>query len=71
NPNINLPDYEKIKDTVNGITEKVLLRRLGSKPSKEGRRNLLDGERYEISKQIAQEIGALLDKALYSKFKSK
>ncbi|MFX1408735.1 MAG: hypothetical protein ACFFA6_00150 [Promethearchaeota archaeon] len=71
NPNINLPDYEKIKDIVNEITEKVLFRRLGSKPTTEAKRNLLDGERYEVSKQIAQRIGKLLDKALYSKFKSK
>ena len=71
NPNINLPDYRKIRDIVNEITQKVLFRRLGDNPSPEAMRNLLDGERYEIGKQIAQRIGKLLDKALYSKFKSK
>ncbi len=71
NPNIKLPDYGELKDNVNEITEKVLFRRLGDNPSPEAMRNLLDGERYEIGKQIAQRIGKLLDKALYSKFKSK
>jgi len=71
NPNINLPDYGKIRDMVNEITQKVLFRRLGDNPTPESMRNLLDGERYEIGKQIAQRIGKLLDKALYSKFKSK
>ena len=71
NPNIKLPDYGELKDIVNEITEKILFRRLGDNPSPEAIRNLLDGERYEIGKQIAQKIGKLLDKALYSKFKSK
>ncbi len=71
NPNINLPDYGKIRDIVNEITQKVLFRRLGNNHTPESMRNLLDGERYEIGKQIAQRIGKLLDKALYSKFKSK
>ncbi|MFX0041404.1 MAG: hypothetical protein ACFE8L_00700 [Candidatus Hodarchaeota archaeon] len=71
NPGIKLPDYVNIKDIVIEITKNVLFRRLGDNPSPEAMRNLLDGERYEIGKQIAQRIGKLLDKALYSKFKSK
>lgn len=71
NPGITLPDYGNIQDIVSEITEKVLFRRLGDDPSLEAMRNLLDGERYAIGKQIAQRIGKLLDKALYSKFKSK
>jgi len=66
-----LPNYEKIKDIVNNITEKVLIKRLGKIPTSDQKSNLLDGERYEIGNQIAIKIGRLLDKALYTKFKSK
>ncbi len=68
---IKLPNYEKIKGIVNDITEKVLTKRLTRKPSQEERRNILNGERYEIGNQIASKIGRFLDKALYTKFKSK
>ncbi|MFX0105748.1 MAG: hypothetical protein ACFE75_09675, partial [Candidatus Hodarchaeota archaeon] len=67
---IKIPDYEKIKNIVNNTTEKVLMKRLGKIPNIEEKRNLLEGERYEIGAQIAQKIGRLLDKALYTKFKS-
>jgi len=66
-----LPNYEKIKDIVNNVAEKVLTIRLGKNPTSEQKSNLLDGERYEIGNQIAIKIGRLLDKALYTKFKSK
>ncbi|MFX1568088.1 MAG: hypothetical protein ACFFCV_06950 [Promethearchaeota archaeon] len=68
---IKLPDYEKIKEMVNEITEKVLIKRLSRDPSQEEKRNILNGERYEIGNQIAGKIGRFLDKALYTKFKSK
>jgi len=68
---IKLPDYEKTKNVVNDIIEKILMKRLGKIPTPEEKRNLLDGERYEIGTQIAVKIGHLLDKALYTKFKSK
>jgi hypothetical protein len=68
---IKLPDYEKIKGMVNEITEKILLKRLGRRPSQEERTKILNGERYEIGNQIAGKIGRFLDKALYTKFKSK
>ena len=68
---IKLPDYEKTKNVVNDIIEKILMKRLGKIPTPEEKRNLLDGERYEIGTQIAVKIGRLLDKALYTKFKSK
>jgi len=47
------------------------MKRLGKIPTAEQKRNLIDGERYEIGNQIAIKIGRLLDKALYTKFKSK
>ncbi len=68
---IKLPDYEKTKNVVNDIIEKILMKRLGKIPTPEEKRNLLDGERYEIGTKIAVKIGRLLDKALYTKFKSK
>ncbi|KKN04164.1 hypothetical protein LCGC14_1100200 [marine sediment metagenome] len=68
---IKLPDYEKIKIDVNNIVEKILIKRLGKSQTLEEKRDLLDGERYEIGNQIAIRIGRLLDKALYSKFKNK
>ena len=68
---IKLPDNEKIMEIVNNIIEKTLMKRLGKIPTAEQKRNLIDGERYEIGNQIAIKIGRLLDKALYTKFKSK
>ncbi|MFX1303313.1 MAG: hypothetical protein ACFE9X_08155 [Promethearchaeota archaeon] len=68
---IKLPNYEKTKNIVNDIIEKILMKRLGKIPTPEEKRNLLDGERYEIGNQIAVKIGSLLDKALYTKFKNK
>jgi len=68
---IKLPDSGKIREIVNDIADKVLMKRLKINPTPEQKRNLLDGERYEIGSQIAVKIGRLLDKALYTKFKSK
>ena len=56
---------------VNDIIEKVLMKRLKIAPTSEQKKNLLDGERYEIGNQVAVKIGKFLDKALYTKFKSK
>jgi len=44
---------------------------LNHAPSQEEINNMLEGERFQIAKQIAIKIGKILDKALYSKFKSK
>ena len=66
-----LPNSEKIIEVINNIVEKIITKRLGHSPTPEEKRNILDGERYEIANQIALRIGRLLDKALYSKFKSK
>ena len=67
NPDINLPDIVKIESIINEISQKVLAKRI---KSLEEKATLLDSERYEIASQIAQIIGRLLDKALYSKFKN-
>ena len=66
-----VPTYDKIKNAVENITEKLLFKRLGHSPSSNEIDAMLDGERFEISRQIATRIGKILDKALYTKFKSK
>jgi hypothetical protein len=48
-----------------------LEQRLKRSPSQDDINNMLEGERFQIAKQLALKIGKLLDKALYSKFKSK
>ncbi len=71
NPKILLPDNKRIKKIVNDLKLKILEKRLNTPQTQNNKKNLLDGERYEISAQIAKKIGRLLDKALYSKFKNK
>ena len=68
---IKLPNYEKLYDTVILTAETLLEKRLGHSPSPAEVKDMLDGERFEIAKQIAIKIGKILDKALYSKFKKK
>ncbi|MFX1313048.1 MAG: hypothetical protein ACFFHD_10590 [Promethearchaeota archaeon] len=68
NPDINLPDNAKIKNIVNELAEEILAKR---NKNIEQKGMLLEGERYEIATKIAQKIGRLLDKALYSKFKNR
>jgi len=70
-PRINLPDYEKVKKLVTDISLVVLNKRISRSNTPKNKQDLLDGERYEIATQLAKEIGKLLDKALYSKFKKK
>ncbi|MGQ4872889.1 MAG: hypothetical protein ACP6IY_02335 [Promethearchaeia archaeon] len=69
--NIKLPTDEKIKEMIYTIISKVLEKRLGPNPPYEQIESMLEGERFEIAKQIAIKIGKLLDKALYIKFKNK
>jgi len=68
---IKLPDFDKIKEMVNNITEKTLMKRLKVIPTLEQKKDILDGERYEIGNQVALKIGKLLDKGLYQRFRSK
>lgn len=70
-PKIKLPDTESVKSIVINISMNVLKKRVRNIKSPKEIPDLLDGERYEIASQIAREIGNLLDKALYSKFKRK
>lgn len=68
---INILNNEKIHNVVANIIEIELEKRLNHAPSQEEINNMLEGERFQIAKQIAIKIGKILDKALYSKFKSK
>ena len=70
-PKITLPSLEKIKHLISESTNKVLEGRLGHTPSPKDIDNMIEGERYDISNIIAKRIGKILDKALYTKFKSK
>ncbi len=68
---IKLPNYENLYNLVIKITEDLIKKRLGHIPISEEIKEMLDGERFEIAKQIATRIGRILDKSLYSKFKNK
>lgn len=68
---INIPNNEKMHAIVVNIIEKELEKRLNHTPSQEEINKMLEGERFQIAKQIALKIGKTLDKALYTKFKSK
>ncbi|MCK4287403.1 MAG: hypothetical protein KAX18_14430, partial [Candidatus Lokiarchaeota archaeon] len=61
----------KVKKLVTDKSLVVLNKRISRSNTPKNKQDLLDGERYEIATQLAKEIGKLLDKALYSKFKKK
>lgn len=71
NPESELPDYAKIQSIVNKTIVEIMKKRLGYAPNSDEINNMIDGERFEIAKQIAIKIGQILDKELYSKFKGK
>ena len=71
NIEMRLPDEDKIKQMTLKIINTVLSKRLGHSPEQEELNDLLEGERFDIAKQIAKRIGKILDKALYTKFKNK
>jgi len=68
---IKLPDPAKIRNNLELIISDIMIKRLNHPPNKDDMGSMLDGERYEISKHIAIQIGQSLDKALYFKFKKK
>ncbi|MHA1150307.1 MAG: hypothetical protein ACTSR8_18935 [Promethearchaeota archaeon] len=70
-PDIKIPDRNKIKIIVKTVCERILEKRLNHTPSQDEINSMLDGERFEIAKDLAKRIGKILDKALYTKFKSK
>ncbi len=70
-PDVKFPEREKLQNFVVNTTNDMLKKRLGRIPSENDIKNMLEGERFEIARQIASRIGKLLDKALYNKFKSK
>lgn len=70
-PEMRFPDLEKLRGLVKNITEKVLETRLNHTPDEQEIKSMLEGERFDIAKNIAKRIGNFLDKALYTKFKKK
>jgi hypothetical protein len=66
-----LPTHEEIEIEVSSFINEVLSERLKHAPNPQEIRDMLEGERYKISKKNALKIGKLLDKALYLKFKQK
>jgi hypothetical protein len=69
--NLKLPSKEKIGLFIKNLVNQVMQKRLQREPSEEDIVTMLEGEKYEISKEIAQRLGKILDKALYKKFKFK
>ncbi len=68
---LKLPTKEKIQSFIRNIIEKIMVKRLSHEPNMEEIKNMLEGERLEVSTQIAKKIGKIFDKALYTKFKKK
>lgn len=68
---LKLPTKEKIQSFIRNIIEKIMVKRLSHEPNMEEIKNMLEGERLDVSTQIAKKIGKIFDKALYTKFKKK
>ena len=66
-----LPELDTLKQEVIEIINSTLYERLKHIPNEDEIRNMVEGERFTIGKEIAKRIGKLLDKALYFKFKNK
>ena len=70
-PDMKLPNMERIEHEIATFTNNVLSERLNRPPNPEEIKEMLEGERYKISNNIATKIGNILDKTLYFKFKKK
>ncbi len=70
-PDMKLPNMERIEHEITTFTNNVLSERLNRLPNPEEIKQMLEGERYKISNNLATKIGNILDKTLYFKFKKK
>ena len=70
-PDMKLPNMERIEHEVATFTDNILSERLNRPPNPEEIKEMIEGERYKISNDIAKKIGDILDKTLYYKFKMK
>jgi len=70
-PKMKLPDNNQLREEIGEIINTSLYKRLGHNPNNEEIEDMLDGERFEISMEIAKRIGTYLNKALYYRFKNK
>lgn len=65
-----IPVYDKAKEMVIKIAIPIVQKRINREPSLDDYDSMIEGERFEIAKQISKRIGKFLDKALYEKFKN-
>ncbi|MHA1477360.1 MAG: hypothetical protein ACTSPU_04090 [Promethearchaeota archaeon] len=70
-PDMKITDMERIKHDISTYIDEVISERLHRSPNPEEIKEMLEGERYKISNNIAIKIGSFFDKALYIKFKKK
>jgi hypothetical protein len=70
-PKMKLPNQAQLRQSILEIIDSTLTKRLKHNPSSDEIDNMLDGERFEISLNIAEKIGSHLNKALYFRFKSR
>ncbi len=70
-PDMKITDMERIKHDISTYIDEVISERLHRSPNPEEIKEMLEGERYQISNNIAIKIGSFFDKALYIKFKKK
>ena len=67
---IRVPEFEEVlKNVVLEDALAVMGSRLGKSAKPEDLDNLLEGDRIELAKHIAQRIGKLLDNTIYKKFR--
>jgi hypothetical protein len=67
---IKIPDYEEIFSEVHDWLNDAMKTRLRKDIAIEDTKNIIEGERREVAKEIATSIGGYLDKAIYKKFKA-
>jgi hypothetical protein len=70
-PEMKLPNNNQLGEELREIINKSLYKRIGHNPNDDEVQKILDGERFEISTEIAKKIGTHLNRALYFRFKSK
>ncbi len=70
-PDVDFPNEETVTTFTENVVKNVISQRINHAPNSTEINNMLEGERFEISKQLAKKIGDYLNKALYTKFKNK
>jgi hypothetical protein len=68
-PKLKSPTYNEMFAEIKGYINEAVNRRLRKELSDEETTKIIEGERIEVSKKIAKNIGETLDKAIYKLFK--